>query len=274
MTGNKSLDEFIKTVAALRHPETGCPWDLEQTHSSLRPYLLEEAHEVLEAIDNSDDASFCDELGDLLLQVVLHAQLASERNAFNLDDVINSVNEKMIRRHPHVFGEGTAETSSEVLKNWEQIKNDEKPQEDNESLIQTKRLESVPKSLPALVRAQRIGEKANSVNFDWDSLDDVFFKVKEELLELEEQIRETPKALDDQQRKELEHELGDLLFSLAQLARWLGVGAEDSLRTTCERFINRFQRVEEKLDSKFSETSTEKLEALWQLAKKELAEQE
>ncbi|MCL4164720.1 UNVERIFIED_CONTAM: hypothetical protein GTU68_067511 [Idotea baltica] len=258
MKNPKILDEFIQTVAALRDPESGCPWDLEQTHKTLRPYLLEETHEVLETIDSGNDEEFCDELGDLLLQVVLHAQIASERDAFDLSDVIDSVNKKMIRRHPHVFGDVTANTSEAVLKNWEQIKSQEKP-EPKEKLPETKRLKGIPSSLPSLTRAQRIGEKAASVSFDWENLDDVFFKVKEELLELEEQIR----------RKELEHELGDLLFSLSQLARWLGVNAEDSLRTTCERFIARFRGVEEKLESKFNEHSAEQLEALWQKVKVE-----
>lgn len=261
--------KFRDTIAALRDPVSGCPWDLEQDHRSLRPYLLEEAHEVLEAIDAGDDSSLCDELGDLLLQVVLHSQLAAERKAFTLADVIRRVDEKMIRRHPHVFGETTAADSGEVLRNWEQIKAGEKAESSAATdLPHTNRLRGIPKTLPSLTRAQRIGEKAASCNFDWVVLSDVWSKVQEELEELQREVPETTESLTSESRIRLEHELGDLLFALAQYARWLGISAEESLRSTCERFILRFSRLENLAGSDLKELSVAELERRWQEAKR------
>ncbi|HQH26450.1 MAG TPA: nucleoside triphosphate pyrophosphohydrolase [Oligoflexia bacterium] len=280
-----SFTRFAAIIKTLRTPGTGCPWDLEQDHLSLRPYLLEEAHEVLEAIDTKNDAALCDELGDLLLQVVLHAQVASDRGVFDLNDVLRGICEKMIRRHPHVFAQIKVDNSAQVLKNWEQIKLDEPPK-GQEAPAQTSahpaadRLASIPLSLPALLRAQRVGEKAARVHFDWTSRTGVLEKVYEELSELEAAINNASASLGTEQdpsrpwpplalaqRSELEHELGDLLFSLCQLGRWLGINAEDSLRTCTERFIIRFREMEKQSGGNLAPLSEDELEEAWQKAK-------
>lgn len=266
----EQFQKFVDVIAALRNPQGGCPWDLEQDHTTLRQYLIEEAYEVLDAIDKNDDAELVSELGDVLLQVVLHAQVAKDRGAFSIDEVIQTVREKMIRRHPHVFGDVKVTGSGEVLKNWEKIKMGEKGGEQSQQA--TSLLAGIPSSLPALLRAQRLGEKAAKVSFDWKSMQGVWDKVHEELQELQEevsphlnetaQLKATPEV-----RKRLEHELGDLFFSLCQMARWLGISAEDSLRTTADRFISRFEVMEKSSDKPLSSFSEDELEALWQKAK-------
>lgn len=274
--------KLTKTIKALRTPGSGCPWDLEQDHHSLRPYLLEEAYEVLQTIDDGDDTAFCDELGDLLLQVVLHAQVAADRDAFKIEDVIRAIDDKMIRRHPHVFGSVSAETSEQVLKNWEALKVEEKKQRKGayDSLPITGKLQDIPPALPALVRAQRIGEKVAKFNFDWSSIEGVLSKVREEIAELEAEIRpvvaagETGKprqVVSVEQRKKLEHELGDVLFSVCQLSRWLGLHAEDSLREASSRFISRFTEMEREIGTNIESMSEDELEAAWQKAKKSQA---
>ena len=162
----EAFEKFVEVVAALRHPETGCPWDLEQDHKSIRPYTIEECYEVIEAIENEDDEELVLELGDLLLQVVLHAQIAKDRDAFSIKEVIEAVTKKMIDRHPHVFGDVKANNSDEVLKNWESLKREEKKKKDPEKSI----LAGIPKAMPALLRAQRLGDKATKVNFDWSEI--------------------------------------------------------------------------------------------------------
>ncbi len=282
---SQAFTQLVSIIEKLRTPETGCPWDLEQDHSSLRPYVIEEAYEVIQAIESKDSNRLCDELGDLLLQVVLHAQVAKDNGDFDIGDVIELVSRKMIRRHPHVFGEVKVENSAQVVKNWEQIKLGEKSSH-AEDEAQTKKhpiadkLEGIPISIPALLRAQRVGEKAARVHFDWSSLKGVWEKVNEELGELELVMQSTgrsPQANGQthsyppgevEQREELEAELGDLLFSLSQLARWLGLSAEDSLRTATQRFISRFRIMESGLGSDLADFSEEELEKAWQEAKK------
>ena len=272
--------KFCQTIKALRTPETGCPWDLEQDHESLRPYLLEEAHEVLQAIDRGDDEAFCEELGDLLLQVVLHAQVARDRNSFSIDRVIEKVDEKMVRRHPHVFGDVQVNDSEEVLQNWEAIKLAEKKQVEKETLSHAAKLEDIPISLPALIRSQRIGEKAAKFNFDLQQLEGVVAKVKEEFAELETEMNQLPpvsakknhpdrakQVIGSDLHQRLEHEIGDLLFSVTQLARWLGVHSEDALRLSTERFLHRFAVMEEALDRPIEELDEAVLEQAWQRAK-------
>ncbi len=272
--------DFVKVVKALRTPETGCPWDLEQDHRSLRPYLIEESYEVVQAINSGDDAELCDELGDLLLQAVLHSQVADDRGAFNVGNIIKSVHDKMVRRHPHVFGDGSAATSEEVLKNWEQIKTQEK-QEKSAAQSRADRLASIPQELPALLRAQRLGEKAAKVRFDWSNIQGVLEKVHEEFAELLDELKEVPgldaeqgepgdprRALSQEKFSALEHELGDVLFSLTQLARWLGISAEDALRSGGTRFIERFRAVESLCGERFESMSEEELENAWQEVKK------
>jgi len=274
-----SFKHFVEIIRQLRDPNGGCPWDLEQTHLTLRPYLIEESYEVLEAIESGSDQELREELGDLLLQVVLHAQIAKDRKSFDIGDVTDAVAEKMVRRHPHVFGSLSVESSGEVLKNWESIKAAErgkKKQDEKASL-----LEGVPAALPALIRAQRLGEKASRVNFDWDEPESVWKKVLEELGELEEAIAllklKTNKALttaprdrEPELQEKVEGELGDLLFSICQLARWLGVSAEDSLRGTIKRFTERFQHLEKASARPLSELGIEELDRLWEEAKQAL----
>ena len=266
---------FVQVIKELRTPVTGCPWDLEQTHQSLKPYIVEETYEVLEAIDDGDDAELSSELGDVLLQVVLHAQLARDRGAFTIDDVISKVTDKMIRRHPHVFGDTAVSGTKEVLKNWEAIKHEERQNKQGMNKNGTEKesmLAGVPKAMPALLRAQRLGQKAAKVSFDWKSISGVWDKVKEEMGELEAEISAVQgRQASVDQKKALEHELGDLLFSLCQLARWLDTSAEDCLKGCCARFIERFSKMEEFAGKTLSEFSEDQLEDLWQRAKLELA---
>jgi MazG family protein len=283
---SSSFLAFVNVIKTLRTPETGCPWDLEQDHKSLRPYLIEESHEVLEAIDKGNDEELADELGDVLLQVVLHAQIAEDRGAFDLTTVIDNVKDKMVRRHPHVFGDTEVSDSSDVIRNWEQIKLDEKkasetPLKEGQSKL-FESISGIPQSLPALLRAQRIGEKATKIRFDWDSINGVVDKVQEEFTELQQELDLLPKEANHissplgsssdvtkGNRAALEHELGDCLFSLCQLARWLGLNAEDALRACNQRFLSRFKKMDKALDSNFENLSIDQMEAAWQKAKKE-----
>lgn len=274
-----SLSKFVETIAALRTPGTGCPWDLEQTHQTLRPYLLEETYEVLSALDAGSDAELREELGDLLLQIVLHCQLATERGAFNFAEVADAVNQKMIERHPHVFGDVTAKTSAEVLQNWEKIKAERKAAKMGKKAASM--FGDIPTEMPALLKAQRIGEKASRVNFDWDSAAEVFAKVREEIEEfraecekigvaIEKPLNSKPVGRSEELQTKLEDEFGDLLFSLVQYGRWIGCNAEDSLRGACEKFVMRFGRMEQVSEKPLKDQSREKLEELWEEAKKDL----
>lgn len=223
----KALREFAAVVKALRAPGTGCPWDLEQDHRTLRPYLVEEAYEVLDAIDRGDDAALRDELGDLLLQVVLHAQVADDRGAFSLTEVARGITAKMVRRHPHVFGTTKVSGADEVRRNWEQIKAAE-----GQGPLRASRgpLERLPTALPALLRAQRVAEKLAGTGPD--SLAAARNAVRDRLAGLE-------KGIDARAARErLEQPLGDLLLGLCQLARQLGLSAEDSLRASTQRFAD------------------------------------
>jgi MazG family protein len=228
--------EFVAIVRALRTPGTGCPWDLEQTHQTLRPYLIEEAYEVLDALDRGDDGHLREELGDLLLQIVLHAQMADDRGAFAITDVIRGIAEKMVRRHPHVFEGVRVSGSADVVRNWEQIKATERQAAGKA----TGSLAGLPPGLPALMRAQRLGEKANKAGQEPDNLDETFARAKEALAYLEKAAH-APSA---ENRAHGEQVMGDLLFDLCQIARRLGVNAEDSLRAGNRRFVERFQAEE------------------------------
>lgn len=251
------LDRLIDIMKLLRSKD-GCPWDREQTHESLKRYLIEETYEYLEVVDLDDKQRMCEELGDVLLQVVFHAQIASENGDFNIEDVINGICEKMIHRHPHVFGEVSAENSSEVLKNWEEIKKKEKG-----NLNQTSVLQDVPTNLPALMRSYKVQQKAAQVGFDWDSPADVFAKIREEIDELEAEYKKSNKT-------GIEDELGDVLFSVVNLSRFLKVHPELSLSQSTNKFISRFEYVENKADElnkKLSEMSLKEMDALWAEAK-------
>lgn len=259
MTAGEAFKALVEVMHRLRAPG-GCPWDGEQTHDSLKPYLIEEAYEVIEALDARDDNEFCSELGDLLLQVLFHAEIAQETNRFSITDVTRAITEKMIRRHPHVFADTKVSSSAEVLDNWSKIKAEERKDKNAED---RSALAGVPRGMPALLRAQRLGEKAGSVGFDWSGAEGVVEKMREELGELEEALRSGD--LDAAAT-----ELGDLLFACTSLARHIDRSAEDALTGSIERFIRRFRFMEEELTRRGQdarEASADELEALWQAAK-------
>lgn len=234
MADPRALDAFgrlIDIMHRLRAPG-GCPWDREQTPESLRPYLLEETYEVLDALATGDDASICDELGDLLLQVVFHAELAAESTRFSIADVATAISDKLVRRHPHVFADVVVADSAEVLRNWQQIKAQERGDQPAQPLA---RLEAVSRSLPALARADEIGRKAAAIGFDWRTVDGVRAKVVEELAEVDG-------ALTTNDAGALHQEIGDLLLAVASLGRHVGVSPELALRDATERFLERVRR--------------------------------
>ena len=227
------LPTFQQTVARLRAPD-GCPWDREQTHQSLRANLLEEAYEVLAALDAEDDDKLCEELGDLLMQIAMHVQIATDAGTFRFADVIGRIDAKLKRRHPHVFGDVEVDGTADVLRNWEAIKVSERAASEEEGVLHS-RLDGVPAILPSLARAQVLGDRAARAGFDWPDLEGVLEKVAEEVAELQ--------VVKDQEARAWE--LGDLLFSLVNVARWLEVDAESALRDTCHRFVQRYARMEQ-----------------------------
>lgn len=253
VTGPSSgFDGFVRTIAFLRGPD-GCPWDKAQTHASLRPNIIEEAYETVAAIDAEDDAHLAEELGDVLLQVVLHAQIGADDGAFTIDDVVDGIETKIRRRHPHVFGDAEAATPDEVSHQWDRVKTSE---HDRASV-----LDGVATTLPALMYAQKLSRRAVSVGFEWESLDGVWAKVHEEIDEL--------KAVEPGSR-EAADEIGDLLFTVVNLARKQGIDAEQSLRLACDRFGARFRDMEGAARSdgvSLEGMGIEQMEALWQAAK-------
>ena len=255
-----SWDDLIEIMARLRD---GCPWDREQTHRTLVPYLIEETYEVVEAIEAADMDALCEELGDLLLQIVFHSQLGSEIGKFTVADVVDALSNKMVRRHPHVFGDAVIEDVDSQWRNWEQLKAQEKTGQKRKS-----RLEGIPKHLGALQRGQRMQEKASRVGFDWPNVAGVLDKLHEELSELADARRAKQ---DDPHVRE---ELGDVLFTLVNLARTLGIDAETAMREANEKFYRRFAFMEERAASNgkaLSDLSLDELEELWQLAKTQAA---
>jgi len=261
----KALEKLITIVAKLRSPEDGCPWDLAQTPASLIPYIIEESYEVTHAIRSGNTNDICEELGDLLLQVILQAQIACENNQFSLADIAEGISEKLVRRHPHVFGEVTVNSVAEVHENWEQIKAQEK-WEDHQSIKVAKKLEKYARQLPPLTAAMKISQKAASVGFEWDNVEGVWDKFHEEVQEFEESLQ-TDDVLHQQS------ELGDILFVVVNLARWYNLDPELALQETNERFIKRFSLLENTCDRPLSEYSLEELETIWQKVKLYLAEQ-
>lgn len=261
----RAFRELVEVIRALRTPGTGCPWDLEQDHRSLRPYLIEEAHEVLEAIDRGDDAALREELGDLLLQVLLHSQVASDRGAFSVTEVARGIREKMVRRHPHVFGSAAVSGAAEVHERWQQIKAAEARQK-GEERSHAGGLARLPQGLPALLRAQRVGEKAARVGLDAAPLGDLFRSVRAGLDRLERVSAPAGEGAPGPDREGVEHQLGEILFALAQLARRAGVSAEDSLRARTGRFVDRFARMEERLGGSPTEMSREEVLRAWEEA--------
>jgi tetrapyrrole methylase family protein/MazG family protein len=257
-THDAEFARLTQIMARLRGPG-GCPWDAEQTHESLKRYLLEECYEVLEAIDSGDDKHLAEELGDLMLQPVFHAAIAQERGSFTISDVLAAICDKLERRHPHVFGDLEIHTSDEQVANWELIKQGEKKAE------RTSAISGVPPHLPALLKAQKVTEKAARVGFDWPDVDGVFAKVLEELKEFEETM-----AAGDQER--MEAELGDLLFAIVNLGRFLRLDPEEALRKTIDRFGRRFRHVEESLHragKTLQESTLEEMDVFWNEAKRQ-----
>lgn len=251
------LEDLLEIMKLLRSEE-GCPWDREQTHESLKKYLIEETYEVLEVIDLNDKKRLCDELGDLLLQIVFHAQIAQESGDFNMDDVISGVSRKMVQRHTHVFSDATADTPDQVVDNWEAIKKREKGAES-----QTAVLKDVPANLPALMRSYKVQQKAAQVGFDWDNLSDVFNKVEEEIRELKE-------VYISKNEERIKDELGDCLFALVNLSRFLKVQPELALTGTINKFIRRFEYIEQesaKEGKKLEEMTLAEMDKLWNEAK-------
>ena len=252
------FNAFQETVAHLRAPE-GCPWDREQTHQSLRKYLLEETYEVLEALDADDPDALAEELGDLLLQIVLHTQIAVDTEEFRMPDVIAHIDAKLKRRHPHVFGEVKVSDAEDVKRNWQVIKQAEAA-ENGKADKRPSALDGVPRGLPALAEAEALGHKAAQANFDWRSVENVIAKVAEE-------VREIQSVVDEAQR---EAEFGDLLFSLVNAARWLKIDPESALRSASARFSSRFREVERlarAVGRSLSEMSDGDLDDLWRAAK-------
>jgi len=249
----QKFENFIKIMAKLRS-KNGCPWDKEQTHESLRQCLLEETYEVLESIDQGNWDDLKDELGDLLLQIVFHAQIASEEGEFQFSEVIDTITDKLIRRHPHVFGTVKIKTAEEQSIHWEKLKKLE-----GKSSV----LDGVPKSLSALLRAQRIQQKASTVGFDWPTEEPVWDKIREEIEELKTASKEKNQI-------NMEEEFGDILFSLVNVSRFIGINPEDALRKTTEKFIERFKKIEREFEvenKELNKASLEELDAVWEKVK-------
>lgn len=257
----EALQELINVVAKLRSPQ-GCPWDLAQTPSSLTPYIIEEAYEVVDAIQTGDKQAIAEELGDLLLQVVLQAQIASEAGDFSLQEVAEGIAQKLIRRHPHVFADVTVASMEEVHKNWETIKAAEKGETVEEQKLSHK-LNRYRRSLPPLNAAMKISEKAAKVGFEWNNVDEVWGKFHEELGEFQQ-------ALAEETKERQESELGDLLFAIIQIARWHKLDPSAGLQGTSQRFIQRLQKMEDVIERPLTDYSLEELDTLWQQAKAQL----
>ena len=292
-TGDR-FERAVSIMARLRAPG-GCPWDREQTFDSIKPYTLEETYEVLEAIDNRDWPELVGELGDLLLQVLFYAEMAQEQGTFSIDDVLDRLSSKLVDRHPHVFGNVKAETSSEVLRNWEALKAEEKKKrlatgggKTTETTSPESVLAGVSGAMPALLEAHKLSSRAARVGFDWPNISGLFDKLREETLELQEHLREFPAPgpqphgrgvagsgrpqISDDLHHRLEEEVGDLFFVLVNIARYLALDPESSLKKTNRKFKRRFQWMEERLHESGrspDQASMEELESLWQQAKEQ-----
>ncbi|CUT04144.1 XTP/dITP diphosphohydrolase [Candidatus Kryptobacter tengchongensis] len=254
---NKTNELFLEFVEIVRKLRKECPWDREQTHKSIRHNLIEEAYETVEAIDKDDFEELKKELGDLLLHVVMHSVMAEEENKFTIDEVISGIKDKLIYRHPHVFGNVKVNGSKEVKHNWEKLKRSES---NRDSVIS-----GIPKSLPALIKAYRVQEKAGSVGFDWTNIDDVWKKVEEEISELK-------KTLEIGEQSKIEEELGDLLFAIVNYSRFLRINPESALNKAVEKFTHRFQLIEKELKAQGKDiysSTLEEMDAIWEKIKKE-----
>ncbi|MGK7896442.1 MAG: nucleoside triphosphate pyrophosphohydrolase [Xenococcus sp. (in: cyanobacteria)] len=261
-----SLKRLIEVVAQLRSPEGGCPWDLEQTPQTLVPYIIEEAYEVVDAIAFGEQNAIAEELGDLLLQVVLQAQIAGEAGDFTLEEVAVSITEKLIRRHPHVFGDIQINNSEEVNQNWEKIKAEEKGQSLAEAQLLSNKLRRYARSLPPLMAGMKISQKAAKAGFEWENAEGVWEKFHEELTEFQE-------ALNTEDKEHQEAELGDLLFTIINIARWYDLDPFAGLQGTNRRFIQRLAIMENFAEKSLSNYTIDELETLWQKAKAKIKEQ-
>ncbi len=271
LTPGQWFEKLVGVQARLRAPN-GCPWDREQTHQSLRTYLIEEAYEVLEALESGNDDKFAEEMGDLLLQIVFHSQIAREEGRFTVAEVIREIHDKMIRRHPHVFGKTRARDSAEVLRNWEQIKAEERRASGKKSdsngagkaLKETSLLDGVSHALPATLEGFQLTRKASRIGFDWDDAGGIFEKMQEESEELKRALRE-------QDQPKIEEELGDLLFAAVNLSRFLKIDPEIALKKANAKFSRRFRAMEglaRKNGREFKDLPREEMEAFWAAAKK------
>lgn len=253
----RELDRFVELIARLRGPD-GCPWDRKQTHRSLLPCLIEEAYEFVEATEEGDTEAMREELGDLLLQIVLHCRIAQEQGRFDFGDVAREIGEKIVRRHPHVFGGEKVETAEQVTDNWERIKRKEKGKEKRQSL-----LDGIAPALPSLLRAEKLQRRAARVGFDWEEMGPVLDKVEEE-------FREFRAALEKGDHEHAEGELGDILFALANVARHNAIAPEDALRRTNDKFIRRFRFIERRFAEqgrRLEDASLEELDEVWEESK-------
>ncbi|MEM9262790.1 MAG: nucleoside triphosphate pyrophosphohydrolase [Pseudomonadota bacterium] len=254
------IDRLLEIMEQLRTPETGCPWDLEQTFETIAPYTIEEAYEVADAIERSDLEDLKGELGDLLFQVVFHSQLAKEADSFSFDDVVQAISDKMVSRHPHVFGESDGRNAEEQLIDWERIKAAERASKGVNGV-----LDDVPVGLPAATRALKLQKRAARVGFDWPSQEGVINKIAEEARELEEAAR-------SRDHDDIEDEFGDLLFAMINLGRWLKVDPEKALRRTNAKFVRRFSEIEARLAERNTDpasSSLEEMEAIWRDVKEQ-----
>ncbi len=249
------LKYLVKIVESLR-AEKGCPWDKEQTRESLKPFIIEEAYELIEAIEENDPEKIKEELGDLLFQIVFQCQIAKENNEFDITDVLRKITEKMIARHPHVFGDADFKTTDEVLAHWE-------IQKKSEGKLRKSILDGVPTTLPSLLRAQRLQDRAAKAGFDWNNFEDVLKK-------LDEEFREFKSALKTKKQEEIKDELGDIFFMLVNISRFIGINSEDALRKTINKFIHRFYYIEMKASEQginLSDMTLEEMDKLWDEAK-------
>lgn len=270
MREKEPIHKLLEIMAALRTPETGCAWDLKQDFQSIAPYTIEEAYEVIDAIERGDMAELKEELGDLLLQVVFHARMAEEQNMFNFSDVAQAISEKMVRRHPHVFHDETdpsAQKEDAIRQNWEEIKQAEKR---DKGKTQDSLLDDIPLALPGMTRAVKLQKRAAKTGFDWQDAAPIFDKLEEEIAELKAALQE---AETPQKQAHIQGEFGDILFVMANLGRHLKLDPESAIRTTNQKFTNRFQFMEEKAkaaDKDLSNYTSDELENLWLAAKNEI----
>lgn len=272
-----ALADLIAIMEQLRNPTGGCPWDLKQDFKSISPYTIEEAYEVVDAIDRGDRGDLCEELGDLLFQVVYHAQMASEEEAFNFDDVVQAISEKLIRRHPHVFGNDELKSDLEIRGMWERIKQEEKAAKQNSEVESPSILDDIPVGLPALSRAVKLQNKAAKFGFDWPDASFVFDKIEEELQEVREAYEHVKSKGEDDRHVHSSHaqenlmeEIGDLMFVITNLARHMKIDPEQAARGANNKFCSRFSYIEQELQKagrSLDEASLEEMDALWDEAK-------